>query len=203
MIKVLLVDDHAIVRDGLTSLFASAEDIDVVGSASGGAEGIELAQSLAPDVILLDISMPDIDGIEATRRILATGNTARVVMLTSFSDRERIVSAIEAGAFGYLLKDSEPDELLRAVRAAASGGAPFSAKASVALLPQQEGPKLTEREREILTLVVDGLANKQIARQLGISEKTVKAHLTSAFTRIGVTDRTQAALWATRNGIGS
>ncbi len=201
MITVLLVDDHAIVRNGLSAFFAQSGDIQVVGSASGGAEGIRLAAEVKPDVILMDISMPEIDGINATRQILAYDSGARVVMLTSFSDRERIVDAVAAGAIGYLLKDSEPDELLRGVRSAAAGDAPFSAKATVALLPQNEGPKLTGREREILTLVVRGLANKQIARELGISEKTVKAHLTSAFSRIGVSDRTQAALWANRNGL--
>jgi DNA-binding NarL/FixJ family response regulator len=153
----------------------------------------------------MDLSMPSVDGVEATRAILADQPTTRVVVLTAFSEQERIFAALDAGAVGYLLKDAEPDELIRGVRAAAAGESPFSPKAGAALVARRSEllrrERLTEREREVLILVSEGLANKAIARRLGVSEKTVKAHLTSVFARIGVTDRTQAALWALRNGI--
>jgi DNA-binding NarL/FixJ family response regulator len=154
----------------------------------------------------MDLSMPGTDGIEATRRIGAELRDTRVVVLTSFSDRERILDALDAGAIGYMLKDAEPEELLRGVRAAARGESPLDPKAASALLGavadrRAATDELTAREREVLALVARGLPNKLIARELEISEKTVKAHLTSVFQRIGVTDRTQAALWATRHGI--
>jgi DNA-binding NarL/FixJ family response regulator len=206
MIRVLVVDDHDVVRRGLLHLFASTDDIEVVGEAAGGAEAIAAAADLTPDVVLMDLSMPGIDGVEATARICAEHAVVRVVVLTSFSDQPRIFAAIEAGASGYLLKDAEPDELLRGVRAAAMGEAPFSPRAAKALLTigsqRKTAAELTGREREVLVALTEGLANKQIARRLGISEKTVKAHLTSVFQRIGVADRTQAALWAQRNGLG-
>jgi DNA-binding NarL/FixJ family response regulator len=149
--------------------------------------------------------MPRLDGIEATRRIAAAHPNTRVVVLTSFSDRDRILDALDAGAVGYLLKDAEPAELVRGVRAAAAGESPLDAKVARTLLARQTDwapeTQLSEREREVLTLVASGLANQQIARSLGISERTVKSHLTSVFQRIGVTDRTQAALWAERNGM--
>jgi len=149
--------------------------------------------------------MPEVDGIEATRRIRASRPDAAVIVLTSFSDRERILRALDAGAAGYLLKDAEPDELRRALEAASRGEAPLDPRAARALLSARRAASpaeaLSEREREVLAMVGEGLANKAIARQLGISEKTVKAHLTSVFRRIEVTDRTQAALWAQRNGI--
>jgi DNA-binding NarL/FixJ family response regulator len=151
--------------------------------------------------------MPVLDGVEGTRRIKATHPELPVVILTSFSERDRILDAIDAGAVGYLLKDADPDELLRGVRSAAQGDSPFSPKAAKALLSlgaqRQTAEKLTPREREVLAAICDGLPNKLIARRLGISEKTVKTHLTRVFDRIGVRDRTQAALWAERNGFGS
>jgi DNA-binding NarL/FixJ family response regulator len=205
VIRLLVVDDHAVVRRGLVELFASAEDIEVVGDADDGAAGVEAAGSLRPDLVLMDMSMPEMDGVEATRRIRADHPETAVVILTSFSEQPRILAAIDAGAVGYLLKDAEPDELLRGVRAAAAGEAPFSPKAAKALLTlgaqRQVAADLSDREREVLSCVVEGLPNKLIARRLAISEKTVKAHLTSVFRRIGVTDRTQAALWAERHGI--
>ena len=153
----------------------------------------------------MDLEMPVLDGIEATRRIRAESPGVAVVVLTSFSDRERILRALDAGAAGYLLKDADPAELARAVRAAARGDAPLDPKAARALLSARTegspGDALSEREREVLLMVAEGLPNKLIARRLEISEKTVKAHLTSVFRRIGVTDRTQAALWAERNGL--
>ncbi len=171
----------------------------VVGEAADGAEALAAVAELAPDVVLMDISMPGTDGIAATRALIERGFTGAVVMLTSFSDRARVVDAVAAGAVGYLLKDSEPVEVVAAVRAAAAGHAPLDPRVASALLPtRRDDPAadLSAREREVLELVAEGLANKQIARQLGIAERTVKVHLGSVFRRIGVTDRTSAALWA-------
>ena len=206
MIRVLLADDHAVVRSGLTQLLATVEDVEVVGAAADGAEAVDLALAERPDVVLMDLSMPVMDGIEAIRRLRGCDPEARIVVLTSFSDRERILDALDAGAIGYLLKDAEPDELIRGVRAAAAGEAPLAPKAASAVLTaradQRPVAELTPREREVLGALARGKANKQIARELGISEKTVKAHLTRVFESIGVTDRTAAALWAQRHGIG-
>ncbi len=204
-IRVLVADDHAVVRTGLEQLLASFADVEVVGSATGGGEAVELAATAAPDVVLMDLSMPDVDGIEATRRILERDPGIRVVIFTSFSERDRILAALDAGAIGYLLKDAEPEEVHRGVQAAARGEAPIAAKAAMAVVAARTESKpareLTDREREVLILVARGLANKQIARRLGITEKAVKAHLTHLFQRLGVQDRTQAALWAERNGV--
>lgn len=200
MIRVLVVDDHAVVRQGLAQLLGSADDVEVVGSAGDGEEAVELVASAVPDVVLMDLSMPGVDGVEATRRI---GDGARVVVLTSFADERRIVDALDAGACGYILKDATPDEVLAAVRAAAAGDVPLDPKAARVLLERRRvgGParRLSDREREVLALVAQGLANKQIARRLSITERTVKAHLTNIFQQLGVTDRTQAALWAKDN----
>jgi DNA-binding NarL/FixJ family response regulator len=207
VIRLLIADDHAVVRTGLAQLLSGRAGIELVGSAADGEEAVALAAELRPDVVLMDLEMPVLDGIAATGRIKSSLPEVAVVVLTSFSDRERILRALDAGAAGYLLKDAEPGELERAVRAAARGDAPLDPKAARELLaarapaPPGPGDTLSEREREVLLMVVEGLANKQIARRLGISEKTVKAHLTSVFRQIGVTDRTQAALWAERNGL--
>jgi DNA-binding NarL/FixJ family response regulator len=200
MIRVLIVDDHAIVREGLTRLINSTGDIEVAGTASEGNAAVDAVVQLAPDVVLMDLSMPVLDGIEATRRIMAHAPGTQIVVLTSFSDQRRIVDALQAGACGYLLKDAEPDELLRGIRAAAAGESPLDPKAARVMLDTQRTARgddaMSAREREVLTLVAQGLANKQIARRLGISDRTVKAHLTRVFRAIGVSDRTQAALWA-------
>jgi DNA-binding NarL/FixJ family response regulator len=205
MIRVLIADDHLVVRTGLEQLLSGAGDLEVVGTAADGGEAAELAAAESPDVVLMDLSMPGTDGIEATRRIHAHRPETRVVVLTSFSDRERILDALDAGAVGYLLKDAEPEELIRGIRAAAAGESPLHPKAAGALLTSRRERKpattLSEREREVLELVAEGLPNKLIARRLEISEKTVKAHLTRVFETIGVTDRTSAALWARRNGM--
>ena len=203
MITVLIADDHPMMRAGLTQLLESADDLSVVAAAADGAQAVALDQEHQPDVVMMDISMPVLDGVEATRQIVSARPEAQVVMLTSFAEQDQINAALDAGAIGYLLKDADPDELLRAVRSAALGQAPFSARAAQALLKRRRNhvvsaDALTAREREVLALVAEGLANKQIARQLNISEKTVKAHLTSIFNTLGVTDRTQAALWADR-----
>jgi DNA-binding NarL/FixJ family response regulator len=204
MIRVLVVDDHAIVRQGLERLFATAPDMNLVGMAADGGEAVDLTRELKPDVVLMDLSMSTMDGAEATRRIVAEGSDVRIVVLTSFGEESRIVQALNAGAHGYLLKHIDPDDLLEAVRAASAGDSPLDPRAGRVLLEQRRfrppgGNALTRREVEVLSLVGQGLANKQIARRLGIGERTVKAHLTSIFQRLGVTDRVQAALWAREN----
>ena len=206
MIRLVLADDHAVVRAGLAELLANADDIELVDSVASGEEAVRAAVEEAADVVLMDLSMPGEGGIEATRRLREVRPEAHVVALTSFSDRDRILDALDAGAIGYLLKDIEPPALFAGIRAAAAGESPLAPKAATALVQERATPspaeELTAREREILTLVTDGLPNKEIARRLEISEKTVKAHLTSAFRRIGVFDRTQAALWAKEHGLG-
>ncbi len=199
----MVVDDHAIVRQGISDVLGSDEDIEIVALAKSGEEAISLAAELHPDVALMDLSMPGVGGIEATRRTIEASPGVRVVMLTSFAEPQHVNAALDAGAVGYLLKDAEPDELVRGVKAASRGEAPFSPRAAGALLSRRserrEIEDLTPREREVLDLVGQGLANKQISRRLGIKEKTVKAHLSNVFQRIGVSDRTSAALWAARH----
>jgi DNA-binding NarL/FixJ family response regulator len=206
MIAVLVIDDHPVVRTGLAQLLERAEGIVLAGVAADGADGVELATAERPDVVLMDLEMPGVDGIEATARIRAACPETEVVVLTSFSDRERILDALDAGAAGYLLKDAEPEELLRGIRAAAAGEAPLAPRAATELVAARRAGRpaaeLTPREREVLLMVGQGLPNKLIARRLEISEKTVKAHLTRIFERIGVTDRTQAALWVERQRLG-
>jgi DNA-binding NarL/FixJ family response regulator len=201
-IRVVLVDDHAVIRAGLEQLLAGTDDIEVVGAAANGAEALDVVRRIRPDVVLMDLQMPQVDGVAATRAIMAERLGVDVLVLTSFSDSERIIAALDAGAVGYLLKDADPEDVLEGIRAVSRGESPLHPKAARALLGVRAGSpqvQLTSRETEVLTLVRAGLANKQIARRLEISERTVKAHLTSAFARIGVADRTQAALWAERN----
>jgi DNA-binding NarL/FixJ family response regulator len=203
MTTVLLADDHRLVRAGLVRLLATATDIDVVGEASDGEQAVEQAKALSPDVILMDLSMPIVDGIEATRQILASRPDVRIVALTSFVDHPKVAEMLEAGAVGYLLKDCEPADLLSAIRSAGAGGVPLDPRVAGALLPKRQptslADQLSDREREVLLLASRGMANKQIGRALGIAERTVKAHLGSVFRRIGVNDRTSAALWAREN----
>jgi DNA-binding NarL/FixJ family response regulator len=200
MIRVMIVDDHAVVRRGLEQLVASAADLEVAGSAADGEAAVRMAAECVPDVILMDLSMPLLDGVEATRRIVADRPGVPVVVLTSFDDQRRILDALGAGATGYLLKDAEPDAVLAAIRTAVEGGSPLDPRAARVLVDarREQAPArtLSPREEEVLRLLAGGLANKQIARRLGIAERTVKAHLTSVFQQLGVTDRTQAALWA-------
>jgi DNA-binding NarL/FixJ family response regulator len=200
VIRVMLVDDHRLVRSGLGSLLATADDIEVVAEAADGAAALPLAAQSHPDVVLMDLSMPVLDGVAATRQLLADQPQVRVVVLSSFSDRARVRDAIAAGAIGFVLKDCTTEELLSAVRAAARGHAPLDPRVAGALLPETaaDAPadQLSDRERQVLRLVGQGLANKQVARSLGIAERTVKVHLGNVFRRIGVTDRTSAALWA-------
>jgi DNA-binding NarL/FixJ family response regulator len=198
---VLLVDDHQMVRTGLATLLSSTDDLVVVGQAGDGAEAVEVAASTRPDVVLMDLSMPVMDGIEATRRLVAADPDLRVVVLTSFSDRSRVSEALAAGAVGYQLKDAEPADLIAAVRTAAAGHVPLDPRVAGVLLPQPGRPEdaMSPRELEVLRLVAQGLANKQIGRRLGITERTVKAHLGRVFRELGVADRTSAALWARDN----
>ncbi len=208
MIRVLIADDHGLVRAGLTELIGTFDGVEVIGSASGGAEAIAMVAEHRPDIVLMDLEMPGVDGIAATTEIHKQSPETRVVILTSFSDRDRILKALDAGAIGYLLKDAEPGELARGIAAAARGESPLDPRAAgtvIAARIQAPEPRavISIREREVLALLASGMANKEIARNLGISEKTVKAHLTSIFRQIKVSDRTQAALWARAQGIAT
>ena len=206
-IRVLIVDDHELVRRGLTDLLGAEPDLELVGALSDGGQAAAAVVDLDPDLVLMDLSMPTMDGIEATRAVLAARPATRVIILTSFAEHARIQEALEAGAVGYLLKDAEPEVITRALRDAAAGGVPLSPRAAAALLPANrvrtvsQVSALSPREREVLALVATGLPNKSIGRRLGISEKTVKSHLTRVFVILGVNDRTSAALWAQRHGV--
>lgn len=209
MIRVMIVDDHHLVRSGIVALLDAQEDLDVVGEANNGHVALDVAATCRPELVLMDLSMPEMDGVEATRRLLEADDELKVLILTSFSDRERVTEALSAGAIGYLLKDSEPPDLLAAVRAAAQGHVPLDPRVAGALLPAVRTAAgaadhgLSPREVEVLRLVAQGLANKQIARALGITERTVKAHLGRVFRELGVLDRTSAALWARDHLVGA
>lgn len=197
-VTVLLADDHHLVRSGLAGLVDSVDGMRVVGQAADGAEAVSLAAELLPAVVLMDLSMPVLDGVEATRRIVAAQPDAHVVVLTSFSDTTRVGDALAAGAIGYLLKDCDPRDLIAAVRSAAQGYAPLDPRVARALLPTttvSPADGLSVRELQVLRLIGKGMANKQIGRALGITERTVKVHVGHVFRQIGVTDRTSAALW--------
>ncbi len=204
MIRVLLAEDHPVVRAGLVELLGSEPDIEIVAAVGDGAAAIEGVAEHAPDIALLDVTMPEVDGIEAAGTIHGEHPETRVVILTASADRDQMLRAVDAGALGYLLKDASPAELFEGLRAAARGESPLDPKVARELMADRRearAPQLTDREREVLACVGEGLPNKLIARRLEISEKTVKAHLTSVFAQIGVTDRTQAALWARSHGI--
>lgn len=198
MIRVLLVDDHPLVRTGLRTLLESADDMTVVAEAADGLQALSVLEESDPDVVLMDLSMPGIDGVATTKRVLAIRPQVQVVVVTSSAERSRVRAALDAGAVGYVLKDSNPDDLRAAVRSAANGHTPLDPRVAGALLPGGGlgGPRLSERERQVLRLVSRGLANKQIGRALGITERTVKVHLGNVFRQLGVSDRTSAALWA-------
>ncbi len=204
MIRVLIVDDHAMVRLGLERLLESFDDIEVVGAASRGDEAIRLAGVLSPQVVLMDMAMPEMDGIEATRRLVAQNPEVLVIILSTHNDPKQVAGALDAGAHGYLLKDVEPEVLRASIRSVLDGGAPLSPTVAAHLLRggrhhDAVAAELTGRELDVLRLIVAGNQNKQIGLKLGISEKTVKAHCSRLFQRIGVSDRTQAAVWAERN----
>jgi DNA-binding NarL/FixJ family response regulator len=203
VIRVVVADDHAMVRGALVGLLDRADDIEVVGAARNGEEAVAVALESTPDLVLMDLEMPGVDGVAATRRLAREAPGVRVVVLTSFSDRERILDALEAGAVGYLLKDTDHDELLDALRIAHRGDSPLAPRAATAVLTKlrNAAPALTGREEQVLRLIGAGLPNKRIAMRLGITEQTVKSHVTRIFERIGVRDRTNAALWAQRHGL--
>lgn len=219
-IKVLIVDDHAVVRQGLRTFIDLQDDMQVVGEGADGAEAIQLARQLQPDVVLLDLVMPHMNGVEATSQIIAGSPNARVLILTSFGEDEKVFPAIRAGAQGYLLKDIHPDDLVQAVREAYQGKVQLhpdiarklmSAVAEASPPPAQPAgsqaapglDQLTKREREVLKLIAEGLNNRDIAGSLIISEKTVKTHVSSILSKLGLEDRTQAAIWALKHDIGN
>jgi len=202
MTTVLLVDDHPLVRAGLRTLIATTDDLTIVGEAGGGEQAVTMVGDLEPDVVLMDLSMPGMDGVEATRRILDAHPKVHVVVLTSFADEERVADALAAGAVGYLLKDTDAREVLAGIRSAAQGNAPLDPRVARTLLPSatpRVRDTLSARELQVLRLMAKGLANKQIGRSLGISERTVKVHVGHVFRRLDVTDRTSAAMWARDN----
>jgi DNA-binding NarL/FixJ family response regulator len=207
-IRVLLVDDHQVVRRGLRTFLEVQDDIEVVGEASDGAEGVARAEELRPDVVLMDIKMPGTDGIEALRTLRDLQNPARVLIVTSFTEQRTVVPALRAGASGYVYKDVDPEALAGAIRSVHAGHVLLQPEVAGALLAQDNpgggqgrGTTLTEREREVLTLIADGRSNREIARALVLSEKTVKTHVSNILMKLDLADRTQAALWAVRHGI--
>ncbi|WP_035794400.1 response regulator [Kitasatospora mediocidica] len=207
LIRVLLVDDHQVVRRGLRTFLEVQDDIEVVGEAADGAEGVAKTQELAPDVVLMDLKMPGVDGIEALRRLKEEGNPARVLIVTSFTEHRTVVPALRAGAAGYVYKDVDPEALAGAIRSVHAGHVLLQPELAGTLLaedsphvPQGRGGTLTEREREVLGHIADGRSNREIARSLHLSEKTVKTHVSNILMKLDLADRTQAALWAVRNG---
>jgi len=218
LIRVLIADDHAVVRQGLRTFLALQDDMEVVADAADGEEAVRAAREHAPDIVLMDLVMPNMDGVEATRRIASERPATRVIALTSFLEDDKVLPAVRAGAAGYLLKDVGPPELVRAIRTVHGGEAllhpavaarvleevaapaPAPAPALTPAAPHGD-PGLTPREREVLALVARGLANKRIAQELGIAEKTVKIHVSRILHKLGVADRTQAALYAVREGL--
>ncbi|MDP5311071.1 response regulator transcription factor [Streptomyces poriferorum] len=207
LIKVLLVDDHQVVRRGLRTFLEIQDDIEVVGEAADGAEGVARTEELRPDVVLMDIKMPGTDGIEALRRLRELENPAKVLIVTSFTEQRTVVPALRAGASGYVYKDVDPDALAGAIRSVYAGHVLLQPEVAGALLAQDDpgsgtgrGSTLTEREREVLGLIADGRSNREIARALVLSEKTVKTHVSNILMKLDLSDRTQAALWAVRHG---
>lgn len=215
-IRVLVADDHALFREGLQALFMTIPDIEFVGEAATGAEAVAQAEALQPDVVLMDINMPDVNGIEATRRILHTSPYIGIVIVTMLEDDASVFAAMRAGARGYVLKGAHHDEMLQVIRAAANGQALFGPAIAARVmnffkglgsvpqpnLPAQAFPELTAREREVLELIAQGLSNHEIAGHLVISPKTVRNHITSIFSKLQVADRTQAILRARDAGMG-
>ncbi|MFC1419689.1 response regulator [Streptacidiphilus cavernicola] len=207
-IRVLLVDDHQVVRRGLRTFLEVQDDIEVVGEAADGAEGVDRAEELRPDVVLMDVKMPGTDGIEALRMLKERGNPARVLVVTSFTEHRTVVPALRAGAAGYVYKDVDPEALAGAIRSVHAGHVLLQPELAGALLadesprpPQGRGGSLTEREQEVLGHIADGRSNREIARVLHLSEKTVKTHVSNILMKLDLADRTQAALWAVRNGM--
>jgi two-component system, NarL family, response regulator LiaR len=209
-IRVMIVDDHEIVREGLQTLLSEEADFEVVGSAADGASALALAEKCNPDVVLMDLLMPGMDGIETTRHILSKNPSARVLVLTTFADDQHVRDAIQAGATGYLLKDILKSDLLRALRDVVMGRPSLHAEVQQHLMREVAGstpssqeklPALTERERDILRLIADGRSNKEISAALYLTEGTIKGYVSTIFDKLGVEDRTQAALYAVRHGL--
>jgi two-component system, NarL family, response regulator LiaR len=209
VIRVLVADDHAVVREGLRAFLALQDDVEVVGEAADGEEAVAAVASLQPDVALVDLVMPGVDGIEAIQRIRASDAPTRVIVLTSFADEDKMLPAVRAGAVGYLLKDVDPQALVAAIRTVHDGETLLHPAVVRELVrevagdgrePPPENP-LTHREREVLALIASGRANKAIAFELGVAEKTVKTHVSNILAKLGVSDRTQAALLAVREGL--
>lgn len=208
-IRVLIADDHAVVRQGLRTFFELQEDVEVVADVADGAEAVAAVREHRPDVVLMDLVMPGVDGVEAIRRIARERSETRVIALTSFLDDDKVLPAVRAGAAGYLLKDVGPEDLVRAIRAVYGGEALLHPAVAARLMEEVAGGRprsgeddpLTGREREVLAQIARGLSNKRIARELGISEATVKIHVSNVLRKLGVADRTQAALFAVREGL--
>ncbi|MEH7401653.1 response regulator transcription factor [Gottfriedia acidiceleris] len=211
-IKILIADDHHVVRRGLIFFLNTQDDIEVIGEASNGEEALRLVKELKPDIVIMDLAMPVLDGIEATKRIKIEGLTVKVMILTSFYDQDHILPAIEAGAAGYYLKDSDPDELVSAIRKIHDGEKQFHSKVTTQLVSALTGKietkndesfqdKLTKREMDVLKEITRGKSNKEIAASLFITEKTVKTHVSNILAKTQLQDRTQLALYAVRNGI--
>ena len=217
-IRVLLVDDHALVRQGLRMFIDMQNDMEVTGEGANGNEAVELATTLKPDVILLDLVMPGMNGVEATLKILQSDPHARVLILTSFGDDDQVFPAIRAGAQGYLLKDIQPVDLVKAIRETSQGKAQLHPDIARRLMAAVSGEKplqstkpasrskelagLTERELEVLEQIARGLTNREIAEKMVISEKTVKTHVSNLLDKLGLEDRTRAAIWALKHGLG-
>lgn len=208
-IRILIADDHHVVRRGLVFFLRTQENIEIIGEAKNGQEAVEMAGKLKPDLILMDLAMPVMDGIEATRRIIETQPHQKIMILTSFSDQNHVIPAIEAGASGFQLKDIEPEELVKSIRQLMQGENQLHPKAATHLLSrytlknEEQKPldELTKREVEVLKEIASGKSNKEIAATLYITEKTVKTHVSSILAKLEVADRTQAALFAVRNGV--
>lgn len=204
-IRVLIVDDHSVVRGGLRTFLGLDAEIEIVGEAVNGEEAVQMARQLAPDVVLMDLKMPKVDGISATGTIRRELPDTEVIALTSVLEDASVLGALRAGAIGYLLKDTEAEELRRAIKAAAEGQVQLSPQAAARLVREVRAPEhtatLSERETDVLRLLAQGHSNKVLSQALGISEKTVKAHITSILTKLNATSRTQAALYAVRAGL--
>ncbi|MBK9124008.1 MAG: response regulator transcription factor [Chloroflexi bacterium] len=205
MIRIVIVDDHSVVRQGLRMFLRSEPDFEIVGEASNGHEAVALVRELHPDVVLMDLLMPKMGGVEAIATIRREMPDTEVIALTSVLEDQAVIGAMRAGAIGYLLKDTDGPELIRAIRAASEGQVQLSPQAAARLVREIRAPespeKLTERETDVLRLLARGLANKEIARELHVAEKTVKTHVSSIFSKLGVVSRTQAALYAANIGL--
>jgi DNA-binding NarL/FixJ family response regulator len=209
-IKILIADDHHVVRRGLVFFLKTQKEIEVIGEAKNGQEAVDLTKTLNPDLVLMDLDMPIMDGIEATKQIKAILPNMKIMILTSFSDQDHVIPAIEAGASGYQLKDIEPDELVRSIKRIMSGENQLHPKATTHLLShmtnknrdvKQPTDELTKRELEVLLEIAKGKSNKEIASALYITEKTVKTHVSNVLSKLNLQDRTQAALFAVKNGL--